>query len=84
MRQQIVPLRRPRRCPVCGCPPGLARLRVSTVAAALGVSPSTIRRLCEVGDLDAVKVRGAWAIAHASLDAYCRARSPRAQEGILA
>ena len=44
----------------------------------LSVSDDTIRRMIKAGELDAVKVRGAWRIRRESLEKYLK---PEQQEG---
>jgi excisionase family DNA binding protein len=47
-----------------------AVLTVEEVAAQLRVSPQTVRKLIEDGDLKAFKVRGQWRVKQSDLDDY--------------
>jgi len=45
-------------------------LTIEDVAKILNVSPATVRRLIEDGELKAKKIRGQWRIKKEDLDAY--------------
>ena len=63
-------------CKICGCP-AQRWLLVATVAARLGCSAKSVRRMIQRGEIDAVRVGRHWRVDHDSLDDYVRRDSVR-------
>ena len=68
----------PLTCPTCG-EPWSRHLRVKQLAATWQISPSSVKRLISLGDLEAVQLGRTWHICRPSVDRYVREHSNRAE-----